>query len=129
MPRYAVLSDTRLPTNKNFAGHGMGRVNLTIAEGLKDCGHSVTLMAGIGSEFSGQLVTATDEREFVDMVFSQYDAILDGGHYHTLGKLHPELPVINLSQDREAEPGKNAVFSSKAHREYHGYNEIGRAHV
>lgn len=121
--RVAILGDTRLPTAAHTPGHGMGKVNLTIANGLRDCGHDVTLFGGIGSAFDGKLTTAKDEREFAVMDFSGYDAILDGGHFHTLSKKRPELPVLNLSQDRESSPGKNAVFSSKAHRDWHGYNE------
>jgi glycosyltransferase involved in cell wall biosynthesis len=121
--KIAVLSDTRLPTARTYAGHGLGKVMIALAEGLRDCGHSVTLYAHPDSVFDGQLVTRTDEREFADMVFSQYDAIIDGGHFHLLAQKQPQLPVINLSHDRENPPGRNAVFPSKAHRDWHGYNE------
>jgi glycosyltransferase involved in cell wall biosynthesis len=121
--RLAVLSDTRLPSNPQTAGHGLGHIMHAIAEGLKDCGHETVFYAGVGSAFSGKLLTAVDEREFAAMDFSGYDAILDGGHFHTLARMQPGLPVLNLSHDREREPGRNAVFPSKAHRAHHGYNE------
>jgi glycosyltransferase involved in cell wall biosynthesis len=121
--KLAILSDTRLPTNKNFAGHGLGQIMLAIAEVLKDRGHEVTLFAGQGSEFGGTLYTRADEKEFLQIDFSSYDAVLDGGHFHELSKLHPDAPIINLSHDCESNPGRNAVFPSAAHRKWHGYDE------
>lgn len=121
--KIAVLSDTRLPTSADEPGHGLGKIMLAIAEGLKARGHDVTLFAGAGSKFDGKLVIKADERDFLNAVFSHYDAILDGGHRHELGKQQPHLPVMNLSHDREASPGANAVFPSKAHRAWHGYHE------
>lgn len=121
--KLAILSDTRLPTSKNFAGHGLGQIMLAIAEGLRARGHEVHLFAGAGSEFEGGMVQRQDEREFLQIDFGQYDAAIDGGHFHELSKLHPDAPIINLSHDREAAPGKNAVFPSDAHRKWHGYGE------
>ncbi len=121
--KLAVLSDTRLPTAKNFAGHGLGQIMLAIADGLRERGHDVHLFAGAGSEFSGGMIQRQDEREFLQIDFSGYDAVLDGGHFHELSRLHPDAPIINLSHDREANPGKNAVFPSAAHRKWHGYDE------
>ncbi len=121
--KLAVLSDTRLPTAKNFAGHGLGQIMLAIAEGLRERGHEVHLFAGAGSEFDGGMVQRGDEREFLSIDFSGYDAVLDGGHFHELVKLHPDAPIVNLSHDREAPPGRNAVFPSAAHRKWHGYDE------
>lgn len=121
--KIAVLSDTRLPTAKHFPGHGLGQIMLAIADGLKAKGHDVTLYAGRGSTFGGTLVTRDDEKEFLGLDFSSFDAALDGGHFHQLSKLHPDGPIINLSHDREAPPGKNAVFPTQAHRDYHGYTE------
>lgn len=121
--KIAILSDARHPSSRKTPYHGLGHVMLSIAEGLKDCGHDVTLFAAPGSEFSGRLITRADEREFCEYDFSGYEAILDGGHQHMLARVRPNLPVINLSHDRESPPGTNAVFPSKAHREFHGYGE------
>jgi glycosyltransferase involved in cell wall biosynthesis len=123
MAKFAVLSDTRLPTARNYFGHGLGQIMLAIAEGLLAKGHEVQLFAGRGSEFAGVLYTRDEERDFLHVDFSGFDAVLDGGHFHELSKLHPDAPIINLSHDREAPPGKNAVFPSAAHRHYHGYTE------
>ncbi len=65
--KLAVLSDGRLPTRKDFPGHGLGQIMLAIAEGLKARGHEVQLFAGAGSEFSGGLATRQDEREFLSI--------------------------------------------------------------
>lgn len=121
--KLAILSDTRLPTAKNFPGHGLGQIMLAIAEGLRARGHDVTLFGGEGSQFDGTLYTRDDEKKFLHIDFSGFDAVLDGGHFHELSKLHPDAPIINLSHDREANPGVNAVFPSVAHRHYHGYTE------
>lgn len=121
--KIAVMSDTRLATSANEPGHGLGKIMLAIAEGLQAREHDVTLFAGAGSQFDGKLVIRGDEREFLSAVFTHYDVILDGGHRHELGRMQPGLPVVNLSHDREASPGKNAVFPSKAHRAWHGYHE------
>lgn len=119
----AVLSDTRLPTSADYPGHGLGRIMLAIADGLQARGHNVVLFAGRGSKFDGKLITKADESEFLTARFEGYDAVLDGGHFHELGKMYPDYPIINLSHDREAKPGKNAVFPSKAHRAWYGYTE------
>lgn len=121
--KLAILSDFRMPTSATFPGHGLGQIMLAIAEGLLQRGHGVDLYAAPGSEFSGHLVTLQDEKDALGINFGGYDAVLDGGHFHELNKLHPDGPIINLSHDREAAPGANAVFPTMAHRSYHGYNE------
>lgn len=119
-----ILSDARLPTRADYPGHGLGQIMLAIANGLLERGHTVTLFAGVGSRFNGErLIVKPDESEFLSAQFSHYDAILDGGHFHELSRQHPELPVINISHDRESKPGKNAVFPSRSHRQWHGYND------
>jgi glycosyltransferase involved in cell wall biosynthesis len=121
-----ILSDARLETSAKAPYHGLGKVVLTIANGLADCGHEITLYAAPGSEFErGKLVTDTDERRFIPR--GEFDAILDSTHQHTL-QYHPAFKaakILNLSQDREATPGRNAVFSSHAHRIWHMYRENG----
>lgn len=121
--RIAILSDTRLPTHKDFAGHGLGKVVLTIAEGLKKRGHDVKLFAGPGSAWDGTLITYDTEEMFIQhfMLVPQepFDVILDSTHQHKLQKVVQPTPIVNLSQDREAEPGKCAVFSSESHKQFH----------
>ena len=118
--KIAVLSDTRFPTAATFPGHGLGKLNLAIAEGLRARGHDVTLHAGYGSEFSGRLLMSAQEGDFAKSVWlDEYDAILDGGHDHRAARLFPDLPIVNLSHDRESKPGRCAVFPTEAHRAYH----------
>jgi glycosyltransferase involved in cell wall biosynthesis len=117
--KIAVLSDTIFPTAATFPGHGLGTVNLAIAEGLLARGHSVTLFAGFGSEFAGPLVMKTREQEFYTGGLAGFDALLDGGHEHGAALAYPDAPVVNLSHDRERPPGRCAVFVSAAHRAFH----------
>lgn len=117
--RILVLSDTRLPTAAAYPGHGLGKVNLAIAEGLRARGHDVHLWAGAGSVFDGDLRIFEDEADMVGADLGSFDAILDGGHVHRAGREYPGLPIVNLSHDREHAPGANAVFPSEAHRAFH----------
>jgi glycosyltransferase involved in cell wall biosynthesis len=121
--KIAVLSDTRLPTRWDYPGHGLGKTVLTVAEGLAllatGLRHQVTLFAGPGSQFDGGVIIADDERDYLGLLEgSSFDVVLDSTHRHDLQK-HLQMPVVNWSQDREAPPGKCAVFSSKAHRDWH----------
>ncbi len=117
--KIAVLSDTRLPTALAYPGHGLGKAMLMLAEGLAGRGHDVTLYGAPGSEWDGPLVIGAEETDWVNAL-AGYDAVLDGGHYHLAARLHPELPIVNLSNDREAGPGARAVHPSHAHRLFHG---------
>jgi glycosyltransferase involved in cell wall biosynthesis len=118
--RLAVLSDTRLPTNISFPGHGLGKLALALATGLQALGHEVTLFAGQGSAWEGQLVTFNDELEYATAPL-EYDVVLDITHQHKLQEQKPNLKIVNISVDREHPPGKNAVFPSEAHRVWHRY--------
>lgn len=113
----AVLSDTRLPTHIAFPGHGLGKLALALANGLRARGHDVTLFGGRGSAFEGTLLLFEDEKDYTSAITNQYDVVLDITHFHTLQ--HPK--GINVSVDREATPGKNAIFPSEAHRRFHRY--------
>jgi hypothetical protein len=115
--KIAVLSDTRLPTSANFPGHGLGKINLAVAEGLTARGHDVTLFAGWGSETTCRLVTGYQEMDFYqDGALTSFDAILDGGHEHQAAQHDTGLPIVNVSHDREHPPGRCAVYVSEAHR-------------
>lgn len=119
-----ILSDARLETSAKAPYHGLGKIVLTAANGLADCGHEVTLYAAPGSEFTrGKLITDSDERRFIPR--GEFDAILDNTHGHSL-QYHPafkDAPIMNISHDRESTPGRNAVFPSQAHRIWHMYRE------
>lgn len=117
--RILVLSDTRRPTAAAYPGHGLGKVNLAVAEGLRASGHDVHLWAGAGSVFDGDLRIFEDESAMVCPELAEFDAILDGGHAHRATREYPGLPIVNLSHDREHAPGANAVFPSTAHRAFH----------
>ena len=120
--KIAVLSDTRLPTSPDFAGHGLGQIVSTVANGLAEHGHEVTLFAAPGSEFkAGKLVTATDEQHFLRHDLTAFDAVMDNTHSHITGQIQG-LPAVQVSHDRESKPTANAVFPSKAHGEWHGFN-------
>lgn len=114
--KIAILSDTRLPTASEFPGHGLGKMNLAAANGLAERGHAVTLYAGAGSGFElGALVVAEDERKFAPTGF---DVILDGTHGHTLQKTLQDAKIVNWSHDREAHPGRCAIYPSAAHAKF-----------
>lgn len=114
--KIAVLSDTRLPTSAEFPGHGLGKMNLAAANGLAERGHEVTLYAGPGSAHNSlALVIADDERAFKP---DGFDAILDGTHGHTLQKTMQDAKIVNWSHDREAHPGRCAIYPSRAHAAY-----------
>jgi glycosyltransferase involved in cell wall biosynthesis len=119
--KIAVLSDTRLPTSADFPGHGLGKQVLAAANGLASKGHDVTLFAGAGSTFEhGALVIEADEKAFIPFL-PTFDAVLDSTHQHLAQQKWPQLAIVNWSHDREGRPGRNAVFPSDAHRNWHGY--------
>lgn len=119
-----ILSDARLETSAKAPYHGLGKVVLTVANGLADCGHEITLYAAPGSEFAhGKVIVDSDERRFIPR--GEFDAIIDNTHGHSL-QYHPafkDAPIINISHDRESTPGRNAVFPSVSHRVWHMYRE------
>lgn len=117
--KIAVLSDTRFPTAASYPGHGLGKMNLAVAEGLLARGHEITLYAGYGSEFAGHLIQGYQESEFYSKGLDGFDAIVDGGHEHKAQEAYPDAPIINVSHDREHKPGRCAVFVSEAHKAYH----------
>lgn len=113
--KIAVLSDTRLPTSAAYAGHGLGKMALAAAEGLAQRGHEVWLFGGKGTSSKDArivIVEARDERDY--FVHPEIDVVLDGTHAHTLQKTWTK-PVVNWSHDREASPGRCAVYPSEAH--------------
>lgn len=99
--RLAVLSDTRVPTRPD-GGHGLGISAHEIATGLCAEGHEVTLFAGRGSQFVGELEIGESELDIARSIdLDKFDAILDTGHGHWLSKLKPAAPVVNRLADLE----------------------------
>lgn len=121
--RIAVLSDTRLPTSRAYPGHGLGKMAIAVAEGLAARGHTVELWAGNGSH--SDIVSVSefdDERDYISSfnmtkARDMFDVVLSNTHYHTLQK-RVEMPIVNRSSDREAPPGKCALYPSKAHARF-----------
>lgn len=121
--KLAILSDTRLPTAPDYPGHGLGQIAHAVASGLIERGHDVTLFAAPASELEGgRVITATDERDFLRHDLTAFDAVMDNTHQHITGAIK-NLPAIQVSHDREGAPTANAVFPSKAHRNYYGFKE------
>lgn len=114
--KIAVLSDTRLPTNPAYTGHGLGQIVHAVASGLSRKGHTVTLFAGHDSAFDGgELITATDERGFLQHDLTRYDAVMDNTHGKVTRAIKG-LPALQVSHDREARPSACAVYPSEFHR-------------
>jgi len=93
-----------------------------VAAGLAQKGHDVTLFAATDSKFEyGKLITERDEREFLKHDLSCFDVISDNTHGKVTRSIKG-LPAIQVSHDREMRPTANAVFPTKAHALYHGFN-------
>lgn len=120
--KIAVLSDTRLPTSPDYSGHGLGQMVSAVAAGLIAKGHDVTLFAGPESTLAGgTLKIETDERNFMRHDLTTFAVIMDNTHGKVTRSIKG-LPVIQVSHDREMRPTINAVFPTKAHALYHGFN-------
>lgn len=99
--RIAVISDTRLPTRAD-GGHGLGMSAHSIATGLAERGHEVTLFAGPGSEYDGDLHVGLSERANARQALDgDYDAILDTSHQHHASRMDGLFPVLNRICDLE----------------------------
>lgn len=120
--RIAVLSDCVFQT-PHPSGHGLGKMVAQIAEGLAAERHDVTLFAKVGSHFSGALVMPPDAehyggehalaREAMRAHKQQaFDAFIDHGHMHLLGRLMPDYPVVSVYHDSFQEHRRNAVLVS-----------------
>ena len=115
--RIAVLSDTRLPTSRAYPGHGLGKMAIAVAEGLAGRGHTVELYAGPDSASEVVEVRTFDDEKTYPIAPGDYDVVLSNTHYHTLQK-RVEMPIVNCSSDREALPGKCAIYPSNAHARF-----------
>lgn len=116
--KIAILSDTRLPTNINYPGHGLGRSIARIGTGLAARGHDVTVYAGYFSGVDGCKViedTHEDQRSYslAAQGMSDYDVVLDGSHHFGLSILLPDLPVVCKVADGEGVAPRNRVYGDK----------------
>lgn len=124
--RIAILSDAVLPT-PTAGGHGLGVVVSMVAEGLYERGHDVTLFARHDSAFSGPLVMPAEAEGYEGEAYLAreamrihrqfpFDAFLDNGHLHTLARIFPELPIVNVFHDMYQQPARCAVLPSEGMR-------------
>lgn len=121
--KIGILSDCRTPT-KAVGGHGLGRVAVDIAKGLKARGHDITLFAGYGSAWDGKLVVHADEHGRAQMLADDrhmcVDAFIDLSHDHDLSRLAPDLNVLDYVMDLElkTQPKKLIVGSEFMKKQY-----------
>lgn len=122
--RIAFLSDTMAATSENVQGHGLGRANTTIATGLLNRGHDVTLFGAPGSQFAGRTIVCDGagqkyEPQLAKAAYhmrDEFDAYIDAGHKHALGMLFGGIPLLNLYHDKWQPHGRNAVLVSEGLR-------------
>ncbi len=122
--RIAYLSDTMFATRDNLNGHGLGSANFTIATGLHNRGHEVTLFGAPGSRFAGRTIVCDGEGQKYEPQLAkaayhmrdEFDAYIDAGHKHALGMLFPDVPLLNLYHDRWQPHSRNAILVSEGLR-------------
>jgi len=122
--KIAFLSDTMGATSDGIMGHGLGRANHTIATGLLNRGHEVTLFGAPGSLFAGRTIVSDGEGQKYEPQLAkaayhmrdEFDVYIDAGHKHALGQLFGELPLINIYHDKWQPHGRNAILVSEGLR-------------
>lgn len=126
--RVAILSDVSGPTHPDYPGHGLGRAVHWIADGLRQSGHDVTLVASEGSAFNGELITPckTGLPYEAELLLTQaayrahkerpFDVFYDHGHTHVLARTFPHLPIVNHYHDIWQPPSRNPVLCSEGQR-------------
>jgi glycosyltransferase involved in cell wall biosynthesis len=122
--KIGVLSDCRQPT-VGKGGHGLGRMAIDIAEGLKRYGHNVVLYAGPGSEWGGDVVCHENETLRAQSLAEpenhgfMIDAWIDLSHNHDLSRLCPRWKVVNWVVDTECKyTPPNAVVGNAWQKQY-----------
>jgi glycosyltransferase involved in cell wall biosynthesis len=101
--KIGILSDTRMAT-VDSGSHGLGRLVIDLAKGLKAKGHEIILHAGQGSALDGvTIVTAQDEISRAAMLDTQsVDAWLDCSHTHQVSYEKPDFgKIVNFMMDWE----------------------------
>lgn len=125
--RLAILSDAVLPTHPTYGGHGLGKMTLQVAEGLRARGHDVTLFARSGSAFSGDLVMPEDAHGYTGEVAlarevlrmhkqNPFDAVLDNSHIHYLAAQFPQFPTVNVFHDNYQQYRRCPVLLSEGQK-------------
>ncbi len=124
--RVCVLSDAVLPSPMKD-GHGLGKMQHQIAEGLLARGHDVTFVARQGSQFSGNLITPDGAQgypgewvlaraAYQEHQQNRFDAFLDGSHIHVLADIFQNLPIANQYHDNYQAYRRCPVLMSKGQR-------------
>ncbi len=124
--RVCVLSDAVLPSPMKD-GHGLGKMQSQIAEGLLARGHDVTFVARQGSQFSGNLITPDGAQGYPGEWIlaraayqthqqNRFDAFLDGSHLHVLADLFKDVPVANQYHDNYQAYRRCPILMSKGQR-------------
>src|SRR5258705_2402700 len=124
--RVCVLSDAVLPSPMPN-GHGLGKMQSQIAEGLLARGHAVTFVARQGSQFSGHLIMPEGADGYPGEWFlaraayqahkqNRFDAFLDGSHLHVLADLFNHLPVCSQYHDNYQAYRRCPILMSKGQR-------------
>jgi glycosyltransferase involved in cell wall biosynthesis len=99
--KIGILSDCRVPTVQR-GGHGLGRVAIDLANELRRRGQQVTLYAGPGSAWDGELVIHEDEQIRAMVIRpTDQDVWLDLSHLHSLSGQHRTDKVVNYILDNE----------------------------
>lgn len=121
MKTIGIIADTRLPADREYPGHGLGKCALNFVDDLTRKGYAVHLFSHPDSKHKyANLVGCDTEKEMYEKaVKAELDVYLDISHQHSFQNLS-DKPVVNLSVDREGDPGINPVFQSKAHRNFWG---------
>ncbi len=122
--RIAFLSDTMAETSDRVPAHGLGRANFTIATGLLNRGHDVTLFGAPGSQFAGRTIVSDGagqkyEPQLMKAAYhmrDEFDVYIDAGHKHALSMLMTDLPCLNVYHDRWQPHARNAVLVSEGLR-------------
>lgn len=122
--RIFFISDTMGATHPNNPGHGLGKANWMLANGLQEAGHEVTLFGAPGSAFSGRTIVSNGigvkyETEIAKAVYQfrdEADVYIEANHKHILSGIFTELPVINLYHDKWQPHRRNAVLVSEGMR-------------
>lgn len=127
--KIGILSDTRLPTDIAYPGHGLGRSLARIAIGLAKRGHDVTLYGGLGSKVDGCAVVedAHEDQRAYAMVERKldYDVMIDGSHHFGLARLRDDIPMVCKVADGEGKAPRCRVYGEKTIPLYFGMQEPG----
>ncbi len=117
-----LLSDLRLPTRLDYAGHGLGRSIARLAEGLAEKGHTVFVSATPGSYVKGGTALISNHRDEKlraeqlledSRVLGAFDVVVDGSHQFDLARLAPHLPIVCKCVDMENTGPYNRVYLYK----------------